>query len=90
MLLSIIPRNTSMRTLASSLLTLILLSGCGPSEEVLDKQDEKWEATLEEQMVDPPGMSGRDKEARRLRLQLQYGPEAVERYDQKNREKASK
>jgi len=79
-----------MRTLALSLLTLILLSGCGPPQEVLDKQDEKWEATLEEQLIDPPGMSSREKEARRMRLQLQYGPEAVERYDEKNRKKSSK
>jgi len=79
-----------MRNCCLSLLVLALLSGCGPSPEVLKKQDEKQEAVLEEQLVDPPGMSASDRAARRRRIELQYGPEAAKKYDQQNSEKAAK
>ncbi len=78
-----------MRNCVLSLLVLALLSGCGPSPEVLKKQDEKQEAVLEEQLIDPPGMSASEKAERRRRIELQYGPEAAKQYDQQNREETS-
>lgn len=72
------------------ILTLGLLAGCGPSPEVVQKQEQKQEAALEKQMIDPPGMSAEDRAARRRRIELQYGPDALKKYDEANREQSSK
>lgn len=70
-------------------LLLALLPGCGPSPEVLKKQEEKLKADLKAELIDPPGMSASDRAARRRRIELQYGPEAAEQYDEMNREKSA-
>ncbi len=61
------------RRLGGLLLALGLSTGCGPSPEILAKQDEQRREEYERQKKNPPGLSAKEKQIRQERLELEYG-----------------
>lgn len=54
-------------------IVLLTLEGCGPSQEVLDRQEAQLKEAIQEAKSDPPNMSPEEKEMRRHRLEMDYG-----------------
>lgn len=52
---------------------LLVLVGCGPSQEVLDRQEAQLQEMIQEAKTDPTNMTPDEREMRRHRLEMDFG-----------------
>jgi len=60
-------------------LPLFLAAGCGPSQAVLEQQQEQIRQEYERQSVNPPGLSAAEKRRRAERLEMDFGDVAPQK-----------
>ena len=67
-----------MRCHIALLLMLFLVStGCGHSQDVISQQELQLQEMIHEAKTDPANISPAEREMRRNRLEMDFGPEAV-------------